>query len=107
MSDINKRDFIKLASYTAIAGIGGLLVACGDDKKPSPGTAPAPAGSTAPTTSADPLKIGFVYIGPVGDGGWTYAHDVGRKHIESVFGNKIKTSYVESVKEGADAERVF
>ena len=109
MTDMNKRDFIKLASYTAIAGVGGLLVACGDDSKPasSSGAAASSGSAAAGTATAEPLKVGFVYIGPVGDGGWTYSHDLGRQHIESVFGGKIKTSYVESVKEGADAERVF
>lgn len=53
------------------------------------------------------LKVGFVYVSPTGEAGWTYAHDEGRKHIENVFGDKIETSFVESVKEGADAERVI
>ena len=54
-----------------------------------------------------PLEVGFVYVSPTGEAGWTYTHDLGRKHIEKVFGSKIKTRYVESVKEGADAERVI
>ncbi|MEQ8698225.1 MAG: BMP family ABC transporter substrate-binding protein, partial [Bauldia litoralis] len=57
--------------------------------------------------AADPLKIGFVYVSPIGSAGWTYQHDVARKHIEKVYGDKIKTSYVEKVPEGADAERVI
>jgi basic membrane protein A and related proteins len=57
--------------------------------------------------SAEPLKIGFVYVGPVGDHGWTYQHDQGRLALEKKFGNKIKTTYVENVSEGADAERVI
>lgn len=56
---------------------------------------------------ADPLKVGFVYVGPVGDMGWTYEHDVGRRAVEAEFGNKVKTSYVENVPEGADSERVM
>jgi basic membrane protein A len=56
---------------------------------------------------ADPLKVGFVYVGPVGDHGWTYAHDQGRKMLEAELGDKVKTSFVESVKEGPDAERVI
>ena len=47
------------------------------------------------------------YIGPVGDGGWTFAHDNGRKALEKEFGDKIVTSFVENVPESADAERVF
>lgn len=54
-----------------------------------------------------PLKIGFVYVGPIGDGGWTYAHDVGRKEMLKKLGNKVQTTYVESVPEGPDAERVI
>lgn len=62
----------------------------------------------APLASAeDVTKVGFVYVGPVGDHGWTYRHDVGRKALEKEFGDKVKTTYVESVKEGADAERVI
>ncbi len=58
--------------------------------------------------SADsPLKVGFVYVGPVGDHGWTYRHDIGRLAIEEKFGDKVETTFVESVPEGADAERVI
>lgn len=56
--------------------------------------------------AADPVKVGFVYVGPVGDHGWTYRHDIGRQAIEKEFGDKVETTYVESVPEGADAERV-
>ncbi|MGK0475422.1 MAG: simple sugar transport system substrate-binding protein [Oleispira sp.] len=55
----------------------------------------------------DPLKVGFVYVGPVGDYGWSYEHDRGRLEAQEYFGDKIKTSYVERVPEGADAERVI
>ncbi|MPV85161.1 BMP family ABC transporter substrate-binding protein [Ostreibacterium oceani] len=54
-----------------------------------------------------PLKIGFVYVGPVGDFGWSYQHDQGRQAIEEKFGDRVKTTFIESVKEGADAERVI
>ena len=57
--------------------------------------------------AADPLKAGFVYIGPTGDHGWTYSHDQGRKMLEEQSGGKVKTAFVESVQETADAERVF
>jgi simple sugar transport system substrate-binding protein len=56
---------------------------------------------------ADPLKVAFVYLGPVGDGGWTYQHDQGRKALEKALGSKIQTTYVENVPETADAERVL
>lgn len=55
----------------------------------------------------DPFKVGFVYVGPVGDHGWTYRHDIGRQAIEAEFGDKVATTFVESVPEGADAERVI
>jgi simple sugar transport system substrate-binding protein len=55
----------------------------------------------------EPLKIAFAYVGPVGDGGWTFAHDNGRKALEAEFGDKIVTSFVENVPESADAERVL
>ncbi len=57
--------------------------------------------------AADPLKVGFVYIGPIGDHGWTYQHEQGRKELAEKFGSQITTNYVENVAEGADAERVI
>jgi len=57
--------------------------------------------------AADPLKMAWVYIGPPGDGGWTFAHDQGRKAVEKQFGDKVKTTFVENVPENADAERVI
>ncbi|WP_170607337.1 BMP family ABC transporter substrate-binding protein [Ruegeria arenilitoris] len=55
----------------------------------------------------DKTKVGFVYVGPVGDGGWTYEHDKGRQAVEQHFGDKVETVFVESVPEGPDAERVM
>lgn len=55
----------------------------------------------------DKLKVGFVYVGPIGDGGWTYQHDQGRLDVEKAFGDKVETVYQENVPEGADAERVL
>ena len=52
-------------------------------------------------------KVGFVYVGPVGDGGWTYEHDQGRLAVQEHFGDAVETVFVESVPEGADAERVM
>ena len=57
--------------------------------------------------AATPPKIGFVYLGPVGDFGWTYQHDVARKNLVAHFGDKITTTFVENVPETADAERVI
>ncbi|MFT2109751.1 BMP family ABC transporter substrate-binding protein [Marinomonas sp. 2405UD68-3] len=55
----------------------------------------------------DPFKVGFVYVGPVGDHGWSYEHNRGREELEKHFEGKVKTTYVESVSEGADSERVI
>ena len=53
-------------------------------------------------------KVGFVYVGPIGDGGWTYEHDKGRLAVEEHFGDKVETVFQESVPEGADdSERVM
>ncbi len=67
------------------------------------------AGSffTANAMAAEPLKVGFIYVGPIGDHGWSYQHNVGRLAVEKEFGDKVKTTYVESVPEGADAQRVI
>ncbi|HRO12464.1 BMP family ABC transporter substrate-binding protein [Amaricoccus sp.] len=55
----------------------------------------------------EPLKVGFVYVGPVGDFGYTYAHDQGRQEADAHFGDRIRTTYVENVAEGPDSERVI
>jgi basic membrane protein A len=57
--------------------------------------------------AAAPLKIGFIYPGPVADMGWTFQHDLGRKLIEKEYGTRIQTVFVENVPESADAERVI
>lgn len=82
-----------------------LLFGCSPKEEPKP-AATAPAAASAPAPAA-PLKVAFVYVGPVGDGGWSYAHDLGRKAVDAQYGDKVKTTFVESVPEGVDAERVF
>ncbi len=57
--------------------------------------------------AADPLKVGYVYLGPIGDFGWTYAHEQGRQQVIKEFGDKITTTIVENVAEGPDSERVI
>jgi simple sugar transport system substrate-binding protein len=64
------------------------------------------AGMTA-TARAEPLKAAWVYVGPVSDHGYSFQHDLGRKAAEAAFGDKLQTTFVESVPEGADAERVI
>ena len=100
MTDFQKRSLLKLAALSAVAS--AALMGCG--KKVEPAPAPAVA---APAAKPAPLKVAFAYVGPVGDGGWTYAHDNGRKAVEKEYGDKIITSYVEKVPESADAERVI
>jgi len=102
MTDMQKRSLLKIAALTAVAA--AALVGCGKKEAPAPVVAPA---ASAPVVKAEPLKIAFAYVGPVGDGGWTFAHDNARKALEKEFGDKIKTSFVESVPESADAERVI
>ena len=104
MTDLQKRSLLKIAALTAVASVA--LIGCGKKEEPAPAPAPASAAS-APAPKPEPLKIAFAYVGPVGDGGWTFAHDNGRKALEKEFGDKIKTSFVENVPEAADAERVF
>ncbi|MEM7021015.1 MAG: BMP family ABC transporter substrate-binding protein [Pseudomonadota bacterium] len=57
--------------------------------------------------SQEPLEVGYVYVGPIGDYGWTHGHEVARQAVDAHFGDKVKTSYVENVEEGPDAERVI
>lgn len=62
---------------------------------------------SASTLAEDPLKVGFIYVGSIGDQGWSYEHDQGRLEMEKHFDGKVETTYVENVAEGADAERVI
>ncbi|NNE81541.1 MAG: BMP family ABC transporter substrate-binding protein [Silicimonas sp.] len=55
----------------------------------------------------EPVKVGFIYVGPIGDGGWTYEHHQGLLAVEAEFGDKVETVYQENVPEGADAERAL
>lgn len=72
-----------------------ILTACGGGA-----TTEAPAGNEEATTT-----VGFIYVGPIGDGGWTYAHDEGRLYVEEQLG--VKTLYKESVPEGPEVEKVI
>jgi basic membrane protein A and related proteins len=92
-----RREFLAGAGLAlGAAGMGGFLSACG-----------GPGGSGGAGGSGDTLKVGFVYIGPPGDAGWTKRHDDGRKALEEALGDKVETSFVENVPEGATAQRVF
>ncbi len=106
MTDLQKRSLLRIAALTAVAS--AALVGCGKKEAAAPAAPAASAPAAAASApKAEPLKIAFAYVGPVGDGGWTFAHDNGRKALEKEFGDKVKTSFVESVPESADAERVI
>ncbi len=57
--------------------------------------------------AGDKIKVGFIYVGPIGDHGWTYRHDIGRLDVEKHFGDKVETVYLENVKYGPDSERAI
>ncbi|MDQ2990615.1 MAG: BMP family ABC transporter substrate-binding protein [Pseudomonadota bacterium] len=82
---MNRRKLIALASLAVSLGFAAIT----------------------PAIAAEPLKVAFIYVGPVGDAGWSYAHDQGRLAMEKNLAGKVKTTFVESVPEGADAERVI
>ncbi len=67
----------------------------------------SPVFSQSPPAAKEPLKIGFVYVAPLTDAGWVRQHEEGRKAVESALGDRVKTTYVENVPEGTDAERVI
>ncbi|SDF11421.1 BMP family ABC transporter substrate-binding protein [Rhodobacter capsulatus] len=81
---MDRRSFLKTTAATATLAAVGL-----------------------PVAAADPIKIGFIYVGPVGDMGWSYQHDVARREMETALGGKVVTSFIENVPEGPDAERAL
>lgn len=85
--------------FTASA-LAAAITGCSD-------TSVEDAPAAAHVTPNDAVKVGFVYVSPTGDAGWTHSHDQARKYVESQLGDKVETTYVESVPEGADAERVI
>ncbi len=101
MTLVTKRSLLMIAAAAA-----AVLAGCGKKEEAPQAAAPASAAAPAPA-KPEPLKIAFAYVGPVGDGGWTFAHDNARKAVEKEFGDKVVTSFVEKVPEAADAERVF
>ena len=106
MTPITKRQLLKTAALTSVAA-AAALVGCGKKEGVAVVAASAPAAAASAPAKPEPLKIAFAYVGPVGDGGWTFAHDNARKAVEKEFGDRVVTSFVEKVPEAADAERVF
>jgi basic membrane protein A and related proteins len=106
-----KRSLLKLAGWAWVAAAASLA-GCGKQEDPAAAAAAKAASAAAAVVAPapakpEPLKIAFAYVGPVGDGGWTFAHDNARKAVEKEFGDKVQTIGVEKVAESADAERVF
>lgn len=81
---VSRRTLLGTAAAVSVVGLGGTIRA------------------------QDPINVGFIYVGPVGDHGWTYRHDIGRQAIEEAFADgQVETRFVENVSEGPDAERVI
>ncbi|WP_026731160.1 BMP family ABC transporter substrate-binding protein [Fischerella sp. PCC 9605] len=99
---MDRRKFIKYASFT---GASFTIAACTERKSNNPQSGVSPR--TSPIAVNEPLKVGFVYVGPVGDFGWTYAHDLGRREMEVNLQGRVRSTFIENVSEGADAERVI
>jgi len=106
MSKLSKRALIRVSGWAALAATAAL-VGCGKKEEAAPAAAPASAPAAEAPKKPEPLKVAFAYVGPVGDAGWTFAHDSARKAVEAEFGDKIATTFVENVPESADAERVM
>jgi len=98
---MDRRNFLK---YATLAGSSFALSSCIQGRNSQPQSDVTPVAS--PVVVNEPLKVGFVYLGPVGDFGWTYSHDLGRREMEANLQDKIKSTFVENVNE-ADAERVI
>ena len=99
---MERRNFLR---YVTLAASSFALTSCvqGRNSNSQPNVSP----SASPVVVNEPLKVGFVYVGSVGDFGWTYAHDLGRRDMEANLQDKVKTTFVENVNEGADAQRVI
>ncbi len=102
-AQISRRVLLRNAGL-GMAGLfagGGLLAACGDE--------PTVTGPTGPTAGAglDHVKVGFAYIGPVTDNGWTFTHDQGRLAVDAALGDKVTTTFVENVLFTAETTQTF
>jgi len=94
--------------WATISAVSVLAMACGKQEPPAAPKVEAKAEVKAePPKMAEPLKVGFVYVSPIGDAGWTTQHNRGREQMQQALGDKVTTSFVEKVPEGADAERVI
>lgn len=96
-----KRNGKLILAIIFILVLSVALVGCGGGEKPK-----AQEGQKDAAPAADKFKVAFIYVGPVGDGGWSYAHDQARQYLEKEVPG-VETTFVESVPEGADSERVL
>ncbi|MEW5882247.1 MAG: BMP family ABC transporter substrate-binding protein [Pseudomonadota bacterium] len=92
-------------TFRVIAAVAAALLVAACGKKEAP--APQAEAKKEEAKQSQPLKVGFVYVSPVGDAGWTSQHDAGRRQMEQALAGKVVTTFVEKVPEGADAERVI
>jgi simple sugar transport system substrate-binding protein len=96
-----------LLTVPLVSAIVALLASSCKKDDPAGAAPTTTAAASAAPAAGGPLKVAFTYVGPVGDAGWTFAHDRGRKAAVEKYGAKITTTFVENVPESADAERVF
>ncbi len=85
--------------------LSAILTGCGASEEASEPSEQASQTEANQESSDKPMTVGFVFIGPVGDGGWTFAHNEGRLYVENELG--VKTLYKESVPEGPEVEKVM
>lgn len=93
--------------WATVAAVSVLATACGRQEAPPPKAEPKVEAKAEAPAKPEPLKVGFVYVSPIGDAGWTTQHNRGREQMQAALGDKVTTSFVEKVPEGADAERVI
>jgi basic membrane protein A len=99
LSELAERQISRRQLLRAGLGTAGLaiLAACGGNG----------GGGDPGEASGDVVRIGFGYIGPVTDNGWTFTHDQARKHVESTLGDSVETTFVENVPISAEASQTF
>ena len=101
--DAPKRRFLQLAALGAVSPLA--LNACSQKNESA---AASNAAAPNPAVNKDgPLKAAWLYVGPLGNAGWEYQHDLGRQAVQVEFGERVQTRYVANVAEGADTERVI
>ncbi len=97
---------MRVLRWTIMLAVAALATACGRQEVP-PKVATKPEVKAETAKKAEPLKVGFVYVSPIGDAGWTTQHNRGREQMQQALGDKVTSTFVEKVPEGADAERVI